>query len=166
MKSKHLLSLILFIFISLTIQAQDYSKLKEIDLSTPEKCKEAETKVIESCEYLFSVPCEENIESLSIIIFLIDWMGATPDYTFGHNDNFYKVIKSKEVIAGRYYAAMAMIAIQENLGANDDTFQLKAITKFLEYCENPISKMKINKKLKKYIDAKNNNSLKEIITSA
>jgi len=166
MKSKHLLSLILFILITITAQAQYYNELKEIDLSTPENCKKAETKVIECCDYLFSVPCEENIKSLNAVVFLIEWMGATPDYSFGFNDNFYKVIKSKEIIAGRYYAAMAMVAIKENLGDNDDTFQIKAITKFLEYCENPSSKIKINKKLKKYIEAKNNNSLKEIITSA
>jgi len=166
MKSKNLVSLILFIFISLTIKAQYYSELKEIDLSTSENCKRAETKVIECCEYLFSVPCEENLMSLNAILFLIDWMGATPDYLFGHNMNFYKVIKSKELVAGRYYAAMVMTAIQENMDNNDDNFQLNAISKFLEYCENPGSKIKINKKLKKFIEAKKNNSLKEIITSA
>ncbi len=155
--------LMLFLIIGSSISAQDFSELKNIDLSSPEKCRDAQTKVIESCNYLLSTSCEENLKGLNAHVFIIEWMIATSDFNFSLDDKLYKVIISDEILTSRYYAALAKIAIEEKL--KGDELQLKGMTLFLEYCENPSNKVKIKKKLKKYINAKNSNTLSTLIAS-
>ena len=108
-------------------------------------------------------PCVENLTSLNAIGFIIDWMGATSNYNFTLEDKFYKVIEPDFNLTGRYYAALAKTAIENNHSKNSMDLQLKAITRCLEYCELTKNNVKITKKLQKYIDAKNASNLKELI---
>ena len=75
-----------------------------------------------------------------------------------------KAIKSDLNLSGRYHAALAKTAIANNYTKNSIDLQLKAITLLLDYCEQPKNYVKITKKLRKYIEAKNAKGLKEMIT--
>ncbi len=153
----------LTISLTMNLSAQDFSKLNEIKLTDSLSCSLAQKNVIECCDYLLANPCSENLPSLNAMKFLIDWMGATPDYYFSFEDNVYKAVKSEMYLTGRYYASLAKTAIEDDYKANCLDLQMKAITVLLDYCEQPKNNVKINNKIQKYIDAKRNNTLKELL---
>jgi hypothetical protein len=153
-------------FVLLTVQsisAQDFSKLSEIQLTDTLSCAQAQPKVIECCNFLLANPCTENIQSLSAMKFLLDWMSATPKYNFTFEHNLFKSIKADTNLTARYYAALAKCAIENNYIVNSMDLQLKAITLFIGYCEKPDNGVKITVTLQKYIDAIHANNLKDLI---
>ena len=163
MKTLKILIAGLAISLTMNLSAQDFSKLNEIKLTDSLSCSLAQKKVIECCDYLLANPCSENIPSLNVMKFLIDWMGATPNYSFSFEDNVYKALKSDMSLTGRYYASLTKTAIEDNYKANCLDLQMKAITVLLDYCEQPTNNVKITNKIQKYLDAKHNNTLKELI---
>jgi hypothetical protein len=163
MKTLMTIIAVLAISLPLKIHAQDFSELKSIKISDSLSCSLAQKKVLECSEYLFANPCVENLPNLNATTFIIKWMEATPVFTFSLDRKFYKAIKSDINLSGRYYASLAKTAIENNYTKNSIELQLRAISLLLEYCEKPKNYVKITKKLRKYIEAKNNNSLKELI---
>jgi len=163
MKKTKILFVLLILTSTLNLFSQDYSKLKEVNLSDSLNCKNAQPKVIECCDYLLMKPCVETLTSLNAISFIIEWMGATPNFTFSLEENIYKVIKSDLNLTSRYYASLAKVALEKNYTENCMELQLNAITTLLEYCELSKNQVKISKKLQKYIDSKNAGTLKELI---
>lgn len=163
MKKLILLTSALIFMMTLSLRAQNYSELKDINLKDSVHCLTAQNKVLECCNYLLTNPCTENIKCLNAGNFIVEWMGATPNYTFSLEENFYKVIKSDLNLTTRYYAALAKTAIENNYKTNSLELQLKTITTCIEYCEKPLYKVNITKKIQKYIEAKNDNKLKDLI---
>lgn len=163
MKKCRILFAGMVILLTMNMSAQDYSKLKEIKLSDSLSCSIAQKQVIECCDYLLTTPCSENIPALHAMQFIIEWMGATPDYTFSFENNVYKAVKSDMYLTGRYYASLAKTAIANNYRTNCIDLQCKAVTTLLEYCEKPNNKIQITSKIQKYLDAKSNNTLKELL---
>jgi len=137
--------------------------LKDIDLSDAGNCKKAENKVVECCDFLLNQPCIENLPCLHAQSFIIDWEMKTPGYKFSLHNGLYKIIVKNNNVAGRYYASLAKVAIEQGITDNNQNLQYEAIKLFLEYCENTENKVKVNKGLQKYIDAKNSNKLREYI---
>jgi hypothetical protein len=163
MKKTKILLVLLILTSTLNLFSQDYSELKKVNLSDSVNCRNAQPKVIECCDYLLNNPCVENLTSLNATSFIIEWMGATSDFTFSLEDNIYKVIKSDFNLTSRYYASLTKVALEKNYTKNCMELQLSAITALLEYCELPKNQVKISKKLQKYIDSKNAGTLKELI---
>lgn len=150
------------LILGVNLHAQDFSRLKEIALNNEVDCKKAEPTVLQCSNSLLATVCTENIESLNAISFIIRWMGATPDYQFGLNERLYGAIKSNEILAGRYFAALAKTAMEKGI-ADKDKLQFESIKLFLDYCENPSYAVKITKRLQKFIDAKNNGTLPDLL---
>jgi hypothetical protein len=73
-----------------------------------------------------------------------------------------KVAARRKIKLLRYFAALAKTAIDME-EENADKLLFDATTLFLRYCENPKSKVKVKRKLRKYIDAKNNGTLKDML---
>ena len=153
----------LLLFAGYTVEAQNYSELKKISLKDSLECKAAETKVLECSNYLLSKSCEEDLKSINATQFLLEWMGATPDYSFGLDDDLYKSIQSDLMLASRYLASQCKIAIADRPKEYDINFQLKFVTLFLDYCEEPKNNVKLNSKIKKLIEAKREGKLKEAL---
>ena len=153
----------LIIAFPLNMFAQNYGELQNIKLTDSLSCAQAQTKVLECCEYLLTNPCIENLPNANTTSFIIKWMTATPSYTFSLNRKFYKIIESNAYLAGRYHAALAKTAIDNNYTKDCPELQLKAVTLFLSYCEKEKNYVKITQKLRTYIEAKNNNQLKELL---
>jgi len=163
MKTLKILLVILIICSPLTLVAQDYSTLKDIQLKDSKSCLDAQPKVVECCDYLLKSPCIDNVTDLQAAQFILRWMESTPDFTFTFGSGFFTSLKGDINLTSRYFASIAKVAIENNIKQNTVELQLKAITTVLEYSELPINKVKITKKLKKYIDAKNNGTLKDLI---
>lgn len=163
MKTLRILLVTIIVCLPFRLVAQDYSTLKDIQLTDSKSCLEAQNKVVECCNYLLNSPCVDNITDLDATRFIMSWMDATPDFSFSFENGFFVSMKNDLNLTGRYLASMAKTAIESNIKQNTVELQLQAITKVLEYAELPIHKVKITKKLKKYIDAKNNGTLKDLI---
>jgi hypothetical protein len=144
--------LLLTLILRIDILAQDYSALKDIPLNNREACKKAETKVLECCNYLLSTPCAEDMNNKNSIAFIIDWMWATPDYTFSKNNDIHKAVKSNDVLVGRYYAAVTKIAIEKKITDNSKVLIDESIRLFIDYCMNPKYKVEITDKLQSFIN--------------
>lgn len=156
----------LFVFVSLSLNAQDFSKLKQIPLTNEEECQSAEDKVIECSEYLFSIPCEENLTTLNITQFLLKWMGATPEYSFGFETNFNKAIKSDMALVARYLGAMCLYAIENGHKVADKELQLESIKIVLDYSGDEKNAVNVSKKLKKFMDANEAGTLVDLIVGS
>lgn len=157
--------LFLFLFIVVAINSicgQDYSELVRIPLSNAEECRKAETLVMECSKLMLNSPCEENLATSYIYVFLIEWMGATSDYSFGFDDKLNKAIKS-DYLFSRYLASMCVYALENKHKKADKKLQLESVNIFLEYCKNDKNRVDISRKLKKYIKAKNSGTLIDLI---
>jgi len=143
--------------------SQDFSNLKSLTLKDSTECKKAESQVLECSNYLLTQPCVENLNSLDATQFLLEWMGETPNYQFSFEDELYKSVKSNLTLLGRYLACQATVAIKTQPKNHDIDFQFNYIKMFLEYCEKPQYGVKISSKIKKLIEAKNENRLLEAI---
>jgi hypothetical protein len=143
--------------------AQDFSNLKSLTLKDSIECKMAESQVLECSTFLLTQPCVENLNSLNATQFILKWMGQTPDYQFGFEDELYKSVKSNLMLMGRYLACQATIAINNKPKNNGQDFKYNYIKMFLEYCEKPQNGVKMNSKLKKLVEAKNENKLMEAL---
>jgi hypothetical protein len=142
---------------------QDFSNLKSLALKDSTECKNAEPQVLACSDYLLTQPCVENLNSLDAIQFLLKWMGQTPNYSFSFEDELYKSVKSNLMLTGRYLACQATVAINTKPKNYDKDFQYNYIKMFLEYCEKPQNGVKITSKLKKLIEAKNEDRLMEAL---
>jgi len=160
---RKLVLLLTIIFYSGLGFGQDFSNLKSLTLKDSIECKKAESQVLECSNYLLTKPCVENLNSLNATQFLLKWMGQTPDYQFGFEDGLYKSVKSNLSLMGRYLACQATVAIKNQPKDYGQDFKFECIKMFLEYCEKPENGVKITSKLKKLIEAKNENKLMEAL---
>lgn len=156
-----------FLFFILLISSycfsQDYSNYNKIKIETSEDCELVEPKVVECASYLLNSPIDENLNALNAIAFVMRWMEATPNHSFELGGELYMSISSDIDLVSRYLAAQAITAI--NFGSSDKpNFKSKYVSTFLEYCEKPENNVKVNSKIKKYIKAKNENKLSELLS--
>jgi len=158
-----LVLLLAIVIYSVSGFAQDFSNLKSLTLNDSIQCKKAESQVLECCNYLLTQPCNENLNSLEATQFIMKWMEHTPDYSFGFGDGISKSINSNLMLTSRYLACQAKVAINNKPKNYDKDFQYDYIKMFLEYCEKPQNGVKITSKLKKLIEAKNEDKLMEAI---
>jgi hypothetical protein len=155
--------LVTCIFFSKQLSAQDFSTIKDVVLTDSVSCVKAQNQVLECAEYLLNNPCKQELNSLYANDFIIQWMTKTSNYSFTIHQKFYKSIQSDVLLASRYYASMAKLAIEKNTDITSDDMQYEAIKEFLKYCSNTKNKVVINKKLQKYIDAHKSNTLRDML---
>lgn len=149
------------IFSTVSVKSQDYKELKDVVLTDSISCLQAQTQVLECCNYLLSTPCKQELNSLYASDYVIQWMSKTPNYTFTLHEKFYKAIEGDLLLTSRYYAVLAKVALESTTTLTDDQLQFKAISDFITYCCNTKYKVIPSKKLQKYIDAKKGNTLKD-----
>jgi hypothetical protein len=145
------------------INAQDFAQLSAFDLSDSMACKNAEPTVQKCSDFLLATPCSENLDRIQATQFLMRWMEATPDYSFGFNEPFFKTIKSDLPLVGIYMASQAKVALSGKPIGNFNEFQYESIVISLAYIEDPINGVKITGKLQKFIDAKKESTLKQML---
>ncbi|MDJ1504602.1 hypothetical protein [Xanthocytophaga agilis] len=158
---------ILFVFLCFAYVgfAQDFSNLKNYSLSAKEDFKKAESVVLECSKYLVSHPLSEtDLNRLYAVQFIMRWMEGTPDFSFSLDETAVKLSKSNTALLGIYLGEMSQLAIQNpEMSKDAKQIKLNAITSVLTYCEDSSNSVKLDKELKKLIDAKNKGKLKEYL---
>ena len=146
-----------------TVKSQDFSTIKDAVLTDSLSCIQSETTVLECCNYLLSTGYKQELNSLYARDYVTQWMTKTANYSFTLHEKFFKVIEDDVILTSRYFAALAKLAIESKYTITETELQSKAISDFITYCTTTKYKVVISKKLQKYVDAKKDNTLDELL---
>jgi hypothetical protein len=115
MKTKILLIYLLFISFCITINAQDFTKLDKIQLKDKSDYEKNESLVLECSNYLLNSQfdiLDKDLNHTQSQLFIIKWMGGTPDYSFDIDERIGKATKSNSSLLGVYLAASVNIFLK------------------------------------------------------
>jgi len=145
------------------LSAQDLSELKGKLLKDSVEYAEMQPKVLECYEFLLNSSVKNDENNLIAFDFLVEWLNNNPYYNFQTNKKLFKVISGDAPLTARYLATLSKVAIDNNFSITEEELQYQAIDKFVRYCMYKKYKVNVDKKLQKYIDAKKDGKLKELI---
>ncbi|MFA5973714.1 MAG: hypothetical protein WC780_15290 [Lentimicrobiaceae bacterium] len=162
---KTLLS-ILFLFFSLSAFSQNSSQYDNIPLATADECRRAEPQVSLAADYVYTTSIDkEDLNRKNAISFIMKWMSGTSDYSFIMEKSTRKIIGTDRELVGIYAACMAKYALEKGRDLDREALKYNSYLLLALYCENPDNNFKPSGEIKKLIDAKNQNKLKEYLAA-
>ena len=161
-----LLFSILLLFVAVSLFSQNSSQYDNIPLTTSSEFRRAEPQVMLAADYVYTSPIDKDDKHrTNSIRFIMKWMQGTSDYSFPIDETVTKVTKNDNDLFGIYIACLAKYALQKGKGADREEVKINAFELLADYCENPNNNYKVRGEIKKLIDAKNQNKLKEYLDS-
>jgi hypothetical protein len=133
--------------------AQNFSELANYEFKTPESYKTGESQVLLCANYLFSHPANESeLDRLSAIKYILNWMMGTPDYTFAIGANATELTKGNDELFGLYMAALSKVVLEHTDDAlPDGDIHNHAEKLLVDYCAVDENHIKPSKKIKKIL---------------
>lgn len=165
MKTKFLITMIMLLGCVMPGNAQDYSKLKDIELKGKEDFVKAEDKILECTKYILTTPMdEENTNRFNAMQFMFRWMDGTPDYTFLLDETVGKLAQTSDAMLGVYMACMCRFVLENKDKAKDDNeVKYNSVLMLIDYSKDPTHNVEISGELENLIRAKDEHRLKEYI---
>jgi hypothetical protein len=165
MKTKFIVSVFFFLGFVAICNAQDYSKLKDIELKDKEDFGKVEDKVLECSKYILTTPMDdENTNRINALQFLFRWMDGTPDYTFSLDETVGKLAQESDALLGVYMACMCRFVLENKDKAKDDNeVKYNSVLMLIDYSQDTHNNVEISGELKNLIQAKDEHRLKEYI---
>lgn len=146
--------------------AQKTTQYDQILLSTPAEYRKAEPHVMLAADYVYTTPMDkDNLNSKNAVSFIMKWMAGTSDYSFVMDQTIMKITNNDRDLVGIYVACLTKYALQKGKGVDREELKLNSYLLLARYCENPANNYKPKGEMKKLIDAKNQNKLKEYLDS-
>jgi hypothetical protein len=162
---KTLFSILLF-FSAFSLLSQNASQYDNIPLNNAANYRKAEPQVILAADYVYSTPVDkENINRKNAVSFVMKWMAGTSDYSFGMDETITKIAGGDTEILAIYFTSLAKYALTKGKGVDREESRYNAYIMLATYCENPANNYKPRGEVKKLIDAKNQDKLKEFLDS-
>jgi hypothetical protein len=162
---KFLFSILLFCF-TFSVFSQNTSQYDNILLNTADNYRKAEPQVMLAADYVYSTPIDkENMNRKNAVAFIMKWMGGTSDYSFGMDETISKIAGGDNEILGMYFVSLAKYALTKGKNVDREDLKYNAYVLLATFCENPDNNYKPKGEVKKLIDAKNQNKLKEFLDS-
>jgi len=162
---KTLFSILLF-FSAFSLLSQNASQYDNIPLNNAANYRKAEPQVILAADYVYSTPVDkENINRKNAVSFVMKWMAGTSDYSFGMDETITKIAGGDNEILTIYFISLAKYALGKGKGVDREESKYNAYVMLATYCENPANNYKPRGEVKKLIDAKNQDKLKEFLDS-
>jgi hypothetical protein len=165
MKTKFFISAILFLGLVTACNAQDYSRLKDIEMKDKEDFVKAEDKVMECTKYILTTPMDdENTNRINALQFMLRWMDGTPDYTFSLDETVGKLAQTSDALLGVYMACMCRYVLENKEKAKDEKdVKYNSVLLLIDYSKDPNNKVEITGEIENLIRAKDEHRLKEYI---
>jgi hypothetical protein len=158
--------LIMICFVAFSAFSQNTSQYDNIPLNSAADYRKAEPQVMLASDYVYSSPIDkEDMNRKNAISFVMKWMKGTSDYSFGMDETIGKISNSDYEILSIYFTCLAKYALSKGKGADREDLKYNAYLMMATYCENPANNFKIRGEVKKLIEAKNQNKLKEFLDS-
>lgn len=148
-----------------TLKAQTLPDIERIPLESSADFDKAEPFVLQTANYvLSSIYVKDSPDRIKGLQFIINWMRRTSRYSFRIDETATKIGKGNEDLIGVYMAAMTKYVIENRDKSTDpDLVKLKAVSHTIDYCSNPVFKMKMTKYLKKLADAREKGELEKLL---
>ena len=145
--------------------AQTLPAIDEIKMEKATDFDKAEPFVLQTANYfLSSIHDTKNQDRIKAVQFIIKWMSGSPHYSFRMDETATRLAKGNDDVMGVYMAAMTKYVIENKEGAKDPRLvKLNAIKYTLDYCGNPLFKMKMTKYLKKLAEAREKGELEKML---
>ena len=99
------------------------------------------------------------------ITFILKWMGGTSDYSFAVDEAMKKITNDDRDLVGVYAACITKYALEKGKGVDREDLKYNSFLLLAKYCENTGNNYKPRGEVKKLIDAKNQDKLKEYLDS-
>ncbi|HET9056444.1 MAG TPA: hypothetical protein VFN30_06300 [Chitinophagaceae bacterium] len=163
---KTVLFSILLLLLLTNVFSQDNPKYDEIKLDTKEDFNEkANNAALQASNYLLSTPIDsKSIDRLKSLQFIIKWMSGTPDFSFTLDEQATKFAKNNDDLLGLYMAAMTKYVLENKTESkNQNKIKLNAVKSIIQYSKDTKNNVKINKELKKVIEADENGKLEDYL---
>lgn len=157
---------VLFCCLALSAFSQPTSPYSNIPLTSAADYRRAEPQVILASDYVYSCPVDkENINRKNAVSFIMKWMAGTSDYSFGMDETISKIAGGDNDVLSIYFVSLAKYALSKGKGVDREELKYNAYLLLAKYCENTGNNYKPKGEVKKMIDAKNQNKLKEFLDS-
>lgn len=142
--------IILTLFMCTSLFAQDFSTLEKYELKSDESYVNAEPKVLECANYLFSHPAKENeLNRLNAIQFVMRWMEGCA-HTFNIDATVMDLVGDNDDLLGLYMAGMSKVVVESGATKLSDAEVFdKTAALLVAYCKNESNGVKPTKVLKK-----------------
>jgi len=165
MKTKFLVSVIMFLGYVMACNAQDYSKLKDVELKEKGDFAKAEDKILECSKYILTTPMDdENTNRINALQFIFRWMDGTPDYMFTLDETVGQIAQTSDALLGVYMACMCRYVLENKDKAKDEKdVKYNSVLMLIDYSQDPGHKVEITGEIKNLIKAKDEHRLKEYI---
>lgn len=155
---------LIFLFFGLGVFSQNFSNYQNITLQTAADYRKVEPQVMLAYELVLSTPVDKkNTNRLDAISFIMRWMSGTSDYSFVMDEALFKITNNDKDILGVYFACLAKYALQHGKNVDRSDLRYNSYLMLAQYCEIPENNLKPRGEIKKMVEAKNQNQLKEYL---
>jgi len=146
-------------------RSQTLPAIDEIKMEQSSDYDKAEPFVLQTANYLLSsIYDKNNPDRVKAIQFIIKWMSGSAHYSFRMDETSAKIAKGNDDVMAVYMAAMTKYVIENKEGSKDPKLvKLNAVKYTLDYCGNPIFKMRMTKYLKKLAEAREKGELEKML---
>ena len=159
--------IILFFFYCNALSAQTMPDFDLIKMEQAGDYKKAEPFVLQTANFLLMSPYKNSAKDAGrgkCIQFLEKWLVGTNEYAFPKVEAITKITRQDNALLEMYLVSMIKYAIENKKTANDaKVIKLNAVSKLIEYCEQPGNNLKMNKPLKKLAEAKAKGELEQAL---
>jgi len=150
--------------LTLGLAAQGLMQYDNIPLKTANDCRKAEPQVMLAADYVYSSSIDKKDKNREGAIgFIMRWMNGTGDYSFVRDETVMRVCCNEKELIGIYMACTAKYALSKGKAVDREDLKINSFLLLAKYCENPANNCKPHGELKKLIEAKNRNQLKEFL---
>lgn len=151
---KHILLLFLF-SLSVTFVNAQFSYLNDVELESAEDYTEYTETIYDCCDYLLLTPfSKKDIERVAATNFIERWVKGAPESSYKVSKNIQSLTDNKPDLLGLYLTCMAKEFVEGNANTSLQAEE-KAIVSFLDYCTNPMNKLKLTKEIKELAQLSN-----------
>ncbi|MCU4163618.1 hypothetical protein [Carboxylicivirga caseinilyticus] len=152
---KYLITTVFALLMASLMYSQDFSYVKEIELNDNNQLKSAEEDVLECCYYLVAARYNKNDEQRIVATdFVSKWVDAKFDKEVLLNEKINTITEERQELNEMFLVYYALRYIENEGGIGKEELVQKALTGVVDFCENPVNKIKITKEMK---------NLKEVI---
>jgi len=160
---KRLVFIAVIICAGITIQAQDFSYLKEIDITNTSQYDEAEEAAMECCCYLVGVRYDKKDAQRDLATtYVSKWLNARYEQEYSLENTFTDDLD----IADMYMVYFAMNYIDNKDEAQLSAMQAEALIGVVNYCSNTSNKLKMSKELKEIKKLIDDGTLEQSISNS
>lgn len=154
-------------FLYQPIFAQTVPDFEAVKLEVKEDFNSAANDAaLQAANYIFNTPLnDKDLNRLNSIRYIIKWMTGTPDYSFTFDEKAAKFAQKNDDFLALYMAAMTKYVLTSNAAdaKDQDKIKLNALKSVIAYAKDKKNNVKINKELKKIIEADDKGQLEEYI---